>query len=135
MYKFTVFDNSENKDIRYLGYNGSGQAMILELARYTNEYNNVKYWYIAFHVSNKRKHKFKYKEQTGTDGIKSLLWAKDCLKDFIENQIDKRFDNHLIIYWDDKRRKEVYKRALTELGFFITKDYGKDCLLLKVKKV
>ena len=119
MYKFTVFDN-DNCDIKYQGTNGTGQTMRLTFAKYYYPKKRRYDWFVVFDIVDKKKHKYHFRQQTGTDGIKSLLWAKECLKDFIENQIRKDVDNAIIIYWDDSQRKRVYARGLQDLGFRMT---------------
>lgn len=37
----------------------------------------------CFFITTKRKHGYQEGKTTGKDGIKSLLWAKQCLLDFI----------------------------------------------------
>ena len=116
MYDFQVF-NTDNSDVKYYGINGTGQTMRLIFSKWYYPKKRRYDWYVCFDIVDKRKQKFHFKEQTGTDGINSLLWAKHCLKDFIENQIDKDIDNAIIINWDDGKRRRVYERGLKDLGF------------------
>lgn len=56
------------------------EVFIIEL----NEFSKSAIWNITFYICNKRKHGYQSNKITGKDGIKSLLWAKKCLLDFIE---------------------------------------------------
>ena len=77
----------------------------------------------SFYVTTKRKHGYQENITTGKDGLRSLLWAKSCLIDFLR-KLD--YENSrtsepfkLIIFASDKRRYEIYKRTLLPLGFKI----------------
>lgn len=59
---------------------------------------------------------------TGKDGIKSLLWAKKCLFDFIDYAKWKFLGDSIEVHPDDERRRKVYEYALLPLGFKIMKD-------------
>lgn len=86
------------------------------------------YYNVVFYIANKRKQGFQYLKQTGKDGIKSLIWAKNCLIDFINNH-PKYVELHPIKIWaDDSRRMRIYKRALMPLGFKYIPNNG--CYLL-----
>jgi hypothetical protein len=100
----------------YKGKNELGQ--ILTLCIHPDEYNACIFWDVCFWVG-KRKKGYQYMQQTGKDGVKSLLWAKGCIVDFIKKHgmLKTSKKNYLCIYWDDRRRKETYYRGLKDLGF------------------
>lgn len=129
MYTFTNI--KEKSKVKYLGKNDSGQ--ILELTMDEWYYLNSSHWYVCFEIKNKRKHEFKYRQQVGKDGLKSLLWAKYCLVDFINNHLDNNKDNVIIVQWDDSKRKRAYVRFLSEVGFKLTVIDRRPSLILKIK--
>lgn len=93
----------------------------IELIFYeTNNLGNFK-WTIYFEIKTKRKHPPKLNEQTGKDGIKSLIWAKNCIKDFIVYISSRSFydsvERTLYIYYTNQSRKIVYERGLSDIGF------------------
>jgi hypothetical protein len=100
----------------YRGKNDSGQ--IMHLGIHPDEYQACIFWDVCFWIG-KRKRGYEYMNQTGRDGIKSLLWAKSCIKDFIEKyeQLKKSKKSYLCINWDDNRRRNAYLRGLKDLGF------------------
>lgn len=132
MYELKVF--TRNNDIKYQTKNTNGQTLRLIFSQWYYQKKRRIDWYICFDIADKRKNKFKYKQQTGTDGIRSLLWAKNCIKDFIENEIRKDIDNVIIVQWDDNKRRKVYERGLKELGFKLTNFDGRLSLMLKIPK-
>ena len=73
-------------------------------------------------ITTKRKHGYQEGKTTGKDGIKSLLWAKKCLLDFIDYAKWKFPGDSIEVYPDDERRRKVYEYALLPLGFKIMKD-------------
>jgi len=134
MYNFTSYKNNVN-DVIYKGLNGTNQTMKMEFEKWYYPYDNKDIYYTKFYIVNKRKHQYRFKEQTGTDGIKSLLWAKQCLINFINDGINKTRDNIIVIGWDDKRRRDVYVRALIPIGFTLSRMDNREVLLLKIDKL
>lgn len=112
---------------QYTTKNEAGQFVYLYFIK-----EEDKYWWVTFYICIKRKRDFEQLRQTGKDGLKSMLWAKECFKDFINNVCD---DNDLIVvYWDDARRRRVYAYGLRDLGFRFGRYNKKEYLMLKVKK-
>lgn len=108
----------------YKTRNEINQILVLEIYLTTDHYINIK-----FYITTKRKHGYQYLQQTGKDGLKSLLWAKACVMDFLENPPYNRIKQFPIcVYADDLRRMDVYKRALIPLGF--KEVYNKGAYLL-----
>lgn len=101
----------------YKSRNECNQIIICEVYRTYNETLNF-----AFYVTTKRKHGYQEGKTTGKDGIKSLLWAKKCLLDFIDYAKWKFPGDSIEVYPDDERRRKVYEYALLPLGFKIMKD-------------
>ena len=93
--------------------------------------DHERYYFITFYIMSKKKREFETLKQTGKDGLTSLLWAKNCIKDFIDNVAKK--NDLIIVEWDDKKRKNVYVRGLKSLGFYIGRFDGKEVLMLKIK--
>ena len=96
----------------YKSRNECNQIIVCEVYRTYNETLNF-----AFYVTTKRKHGYQEGKTTGKDGIKSLLWAKKCLLDFImlngnsqETLLrfiltmrgEERYMNMLYFHWDSK---------------------------------
>ena len=113
MYKYKILKNPEYQDdYIYQGRNENNQIIIFEIFRVLDGYFNVK-----FYITTKRKNGYQFMKQTGTDGIKSLLWAKTCLIKFIE-EFTERYHGYMIrIYADDIKRLNVYERGLRDIGF------------------
>lgn len=110
----------ENGTLVYRCKNDCGQ--ILNLSIHPDEYDACIFWDVCFWIG-KRKRGYEYMNQTGKDGLKSLLWAKECLIEFIEKykEISSLKKSYLCIYWDDSRRKNAYYRGLKDLGFRFTR--------------
>ena len=79
------------------------------------------------------------KQNNSDGGIKALFWYKQVIKELIERQEDiikwySDYKNiHIIVQWEDKKRRDVYTYGLKDLGFYITHDLGNKCLKLKIK--
>lgn len=97
--------------------NECNQIIVCEVYRTYNETLNF-----AFYITTERKHGYQEGKITGKDGIKSLLWAKKCLLDFIDYAKWKFPGDSIEVYPDDERRRKVYEYALLPLGFKIMKD-------------
>lgn len=132
MYDLKVF--KWDNDIKYQTVNDKCQTIRMIFYRWYYPYKNRFDWYISFDIVNKRKENFKYKEQTGKDGLKSLLWAKKCIQDFIENEIDKTKENVILIQWTDIKRGKAYIRGLESMGFKLITFDRRPTLMLKINK-
>ena len=69
-------------------------------------------------------------QRNGKDGITPLLWAKKELLN-VEKMIKEDFPNKKnIIYvcWDDNRRRDVYIRGLSNVGYKLGNVLGFKCL-------
>lgn len=109
-------DVEENGALIFKSKNEFGQ--ILNLKINPDEYNSVIFWDVCFWIG-KRNKCYQWMNQTGHDGIKSLIWAKSCIVEFIEKyKLEKHSKTcHICINWDDNHRRNVYARGLKDLGF------------------
>lgn len=130
MYDFTK--SKEFNDVVYTGLNGTNQTMRMKFQKWYYPFKHKSIWNIIFYITNKRKDVYKFREQTGTDGIKSLLWAKNCLLNFINNDLDRTEDNVIEVCWDDRKRKNVYVRSLIPLGFRLSRSVHRETLVLTI---
>lgn len=119
MYKYTIIkDPGYKDDYIYQGRNEKNQILFFEICGSTD-----RCFYVKFYITTKRKKGFQTQKQTGKDGIKSLLWAKNCLIKFIE-EFRERYHGYTIrVYADDIRRLNTYERGLKDIGF--KKSYSK----------
>lgn len=111
----------------YTAKNENGQILTLEL--YLLECGLNQWYNVAFHISSKRRRGYETLQQTGTDGLKSLMWAKSCLIDFISTYKGKI--KTIRVKADDNRRFKIYQRSLKDLGFI--KYSNKNILIKKLK--
>jgi hypothetical protein len=108
---------------RYTSKNIYGQIINCESYLYEgNQYN------FSFYVTSKRKKGFQSGQHTGKDGIKSFLWAKKCLIDYLLFFKEHRKGCTLHIFPDNKRLLQIYKYALLPLGFTIRKSKSKELI-------
>lgn len=77
---------------------------------------NKNFW-VKFFITTKRKDGYQKGKCTGRDGLKSLLWAKNCIIDFIKNESKPYKGLKLIVCADGERRWNTYNRSLIPLGF------------------
>lgn len=101
---------------RYKAKNSYNQLLTLEVQQYGNEF------WVCFFITTKRKKGYQYLKQTGKDGISSLVWAKQCVLDWISSYGKKYEGMKLCVSHDDKRRAKIYKRYLTPVGFKESRD-------------
>jgi hypothetical protein len=105
----------------------NGQIAMMFFGRCNPDVRNDVY-NIAFAIADKKKEitnwinskedKFNT-SMTGRDGIEGLIWAKQQIILFESYLKNDRFPTPVIleVSWLDKKRKEIYKRALCRLGF------------------
>lgn len=134
MYDFKVFVKDE-ANIKYQTINANGQTIRMVFYKWYYPLKRRVDWYVCFDIVNKRKEEFKYLQQTGTDGLKSLLWAKNCIKQFIDNEINRTIDNTIIVQWHDNKRRKTYERGLKSLGFKLVNFDKRMSLMLKIDRV
>lgn len=113
MYDYNIIEDPDfMDDYIYKSRNEFNQILQLEIYRY-----DERCFYVTFFITTKRVKGYQSLKQTGKDGIKSLLWTKYCIIDFIDKFKDKYHRSVIKIYADDVRRLNVYERGLTEIGF------------------
>lgn len=118
MYRIEVEKQNEHSYV-YKAKNKHNQLLNLEI--YEDINNN---WSVCFFITTKRKRGFQKLQQTGKDGLSSLIWAKNCVIDWIsmmKRTSLKTGNIKLCVYADDKRRMTAYKRGLLPLGFKVEK--------------
>lgn len=94
-----------------------------------SEFNLNNTYCVTFKINTKRKHGYQLLKQTGKDGIKSLLWAKNCIEYFINNKLHN--GDKIVIYADDSKRFKVYIRGLKSLKFDVANVGGNKVLIYK----
>jgi hypothetical protein len=103
----------------------SGQTIRIE---FQEDWSRSKYHYNIYLVtSHKRRQADDVRlKQTGKDGLKGLLWAKEKIIEFEEFIKEKHEGIPVIIHcsWDDNRRRNVYERGLKGLGYRFNNLFG-----------
>ena len=131
MYEINLIKSTEYMDTYYFKTkNELNQTLYLEIFNSNwSEFTLNKTYNIVFKINTKRKHGYQYLKQIGKDGLKSLIWAKNCIKYFIENKLKE--NDLIIIYADDIQRFNVYKRGLKDLKFSVSKINSNKVLIYK----
>lgn len=109
----------------YKSKNEYGQIITLEI------YKEPGFMNVTFYIATKRKNGFQENLIVGKDGMKSLSWAKQCLMNFINNNIWKNFlkGKVLLVYPANNRLRRIYKRSLIPIGFKVAKNKDKPLYL------
>lgn len=136
MYEINLIKDGNN--YYYKSKNEFGQIILLKLTSVMT-YKHISYW-VCFQIG-KRKDGYKYMQTTGKDGLKSLIWAKNCIKNFIESiknrtnfyLTDETLKYSVIIQWDDNRRRNVYYYGLKSLRFYYGMIDGIKVLIKDIK--
>lgn len=103
-------------EYQYKAKNSCNQLLTLEISQDKDDF------WVCFFITSKRKKGYQYLKQTGKDGLSSLIWAKNCVLDWISNYGSRYAGKKLCVYHDDQRRAAVYKRYLTPVGFKQSRD-------------
>ena len=111
---YNIEPYKDGQNIVYKSKNDMGQ--IISMTFECEEYSSLIYWNVVLWIGKNYKG-YEYKNQTGRDGLKSLLWAKRCLIDFMDKLIECGKTQHILIGWDTTSRKKAYYRGLYDLGF------------------
>lgn len=117
MFKYYRDDNNQMNYYRTMIL-PSGQFIKIE---FNESWTSKGYYYnVWLVISDKKKSANNtYLKAMGRDGLKGLLWAKQCVTDF-EEFIKEEKDGYTVTiytYWDDNRRRDVYHRGLKKLGY------------------
>lgn len=64
--------------------------------------------------------------KSGKQGLKSIFWAKEQIKEIINIFKEEHPDDKLIlqVHWVDNKRRDLYYRGLKDLGFKFNNLYG-----------
>ena len=115
-----TIDEGYISSYEYVARNDRNQIM-----RFYVYWTTDKVFLVTFYITTKRKDGYQYKKETGKDGIKPLIWAKDCLIDFLKYAKKQYHHKQLRIYSDDKQRQRIYAHYLIPLGFTEVKNKDK----------
>ena len=101
----------------YKSKNEYGQIITLEIYEI---YKEPGFMNVTFYIATKRK-----------NGMKSLSWAKQCLMNFINNNIWRNFlkGKVLLVYPANNRLRRIYERSLIPIGFKVAKNKDKPLYL------
>ena len=106
------------------------QTLFLEIYPERISQKNTMY-FVTFTINNKRRQGYQYLKSTCKDGLKSLIWAKQCIKYFINNILNS--GESVVIYADNSQRFKVYEYGLKKLKFEIQNILGNKALIYKKK--
>ena len=104
------------------------QTLFLEISPDRISQKNTMY-FVTFTINSKRKQGYQYLKSTGKDGLKSLMWAKQCIEYFINNILNS--EESIVIYADNSQRFKVYEYGLRKLKFQIQNILGNKALIYK----
>ena len=104
----------------YKSRNEFNQIIVCEVWRTFGEFLNF-----CFYITTKRKNGFQDGSITGKDGLKSFIWAKNCLIDFIEFGKMRFKGDNLVVNPANGRLRKIYERVLLPLGFKTSKSKDK----------
>jgi hypothetical protein len=102
----------------------NGQTVLVKFQSF--EFNSSVQWNIVLSIYSKRKHDGKNHEQlkhTGKIGLDGLLFARKAIiafEEFLKTEFSHVVEiNKFVIYcgWLDNKRRDIYHRGLTDLGF------------------
>lgn len=112
----------------YKSKNEYGQIITLEIYEI---YKEPGFMNVTFYIATKRKNGFQENLIVGKDGMKSLSWTKQCLMNFINNNIWKNFlkGKVLLVYPANNRLRRIYERSLIPIGFKVAKNKDKPLYL------
>lgn len=114
----------------------SGQTIYIEFQQ--EESNKYTYYGIYLEIFDKKKSIYNNDsccKSTGKDGIKGLLWAKQKIIEFEEYILgNNRYNHKIIIYclWSDNRRRDVYERGLTKMGYKFSRLFDMKVLMKRI---
>lgn len=116
----------------YKSINSYNQQLVLQI--YESLYSPIGkiHYAVTFYICTKKYQGFQSLKSTGKDGIKSPIWAKNCIVDFIKFKDEKEPGNYITIAWEDSKRKRVYYYGLKQLGFYLGRLNNKETLLYKL---
>lgn len=108
----------------------SGQTIKLELEG--EEFNKFNRFNVYLTTNHKQKNiDDTFLKRTGKDGLYPLIWAKKRLLE-VESLIKEDCPNKrnvIYVMWDDGKRKRVYIRGLSNVGYKMARIEDKMCLM------
>ncbi|WP_026395315.1 hypothetical protein [Acetobacterium malicum] len=129
MFKYT--ENGEYRNYFDVKKMDSGQTIKIEFQEEWTK--NIVYFNIFLVIKHKNKSTYPALEQTGKDGLKGLIWAKNKVLEF-EKFIKSlpRYKNSKVIIicrWDDNRRRNAYYYGLSKFGYKYGMIYGSKAIV------
>lgn len=108
-----------NNSYIYKTKNEFNQIIELEIYKFGKHNITINWGLILYFGKRKDKIKsFEHCNSTGKDGIKSLVWTKKCLEDFIIFLSQDKSRKHTIfVYALNSKRMRVYIKGLQSLNF------------------
>ncbi len=98
-----------------------------------NKYNPIIYYSVHYSIKSKRNQNV-FLKQTGNGTLEYLLWAKNKIVEFEDFVVgrNRNNDNRIVkicIGADDNRRKKIYYRSLSKIGYVYENIEGKQVLV------
>ena len=95
--------------------------------------DDMEYYWVELWSYRKRKDADRNMNHLATfgGGIHRLYFAREAIKDFIEQSKQTGYSFGIVVHWADNRRRDVYVKALTKLGFAIERYSGELMLVYR----
>lgn len=95
--------------------------------------DDMEYYWVELWSYRKRKDADRNMNHLATfgGGIHRLYFAREAIKDFIEQSKQTGYSFGIIVHWADNRRRDIYVKALTKLGFAIERYSGELMLVYR----
>lgn len=95
--------------------------------------DDMEYYWVELWSYRKRKDADRNMNHLATfgGGIHRLYFAREAIKDFIEQSKQTGYSFGIVVHWADNRRRDVYVKALTKLGFVIERYNGELMLVYR----
>ena len=116
----------------------SGQTFYIKFMGWKDlwDIDPINYYNTIFHIYNKKKQKNIGANleltQTGKCGLDGLIWAKKMIMEFEKFMNETNYHNEkvaVIVGWANNKRRKVYERYLTKVGYNIKMIENKKCLI------
>lgn len=88
--------------------------------------DDMEYYWVELWSYRKRKDADKNMNNLTTfgGGVHRLYFAREAIKDFIEQSKQTGYSFGVVVHWADNRRRDIYVKALTKLGFSLERYDG-----------
>ena len=95
--------------------------------------DDIEYYWVELWSYRKRKDADRNMNHLTTfgGGVHRLYFAREAIKDFIEQSKQTGYSFGIVVHWADNRRRDVYVKALTKLGFAIERYNGELMLVYR----